>query len=191
MKDSIVSVKSLNTKTLEVVERNNAECRFAYRSSIFKEKRGEEIVLAATFSLRSGNLEDVRKGMWEKINYRITKHPMEYPNIGSIFKNIPASEMGISVSKPEKDLLLVSVERNGVTYSIPVKMDPFHVVPAAYLISEAGLRGFRAGGAMVSDKHPNFIVNIDHATAADVKGFIQKVKNAVYERFGIRLETEV
>ena len=58
-------------------------------------------------------------------------------------------------------------------------------------IDEAGLRGFTLGGAQVSEKHPNFIVNIGHATASDIKGLIEAVKKRVLESTGVALEEEV
>ena len=62
---------------------------------------------------------------------------------------------------------------------------------AAALIDEAGLKGFQIGGAAVSEKHAGFVVNIDHATAADVVTLLHQVSNRVYDRSGIRLEPEV
>ena len=62
---------------------------------------------------------------------------------------------------------------------------------AGRLIEEAGLRGFRIGGAQVSDKHCGFIVNAGDATAADVIALIQYVKDKVFETSGVILEEEV
>jgi UDP-N-acetylmuramate dehydrogenase len=53
------------------------------------------------------------------------------------------------------------------------------------------LRGFRIGGASVSEKHTNFIVNLGHATAQDIKTLIEKIKKEVFEKIGVRLEEEV
>ena len=67
--------------------------------------------------------------------------------------------------------------------------------PAGYyagaLIEEAGLKGERIGGAMISPKHAGFILNVDHASAADVYALINLVENKIYDRFGVRLEREV
>ncbi len=62
---------------------------------------------------------------------------------------------------------------------------------AAALIDEAGLKGFRVGGAAISTKHAGFAVNVDHATAADFQNLLQQVSDKVYETRGIRLEPEV
>lgn len=62
---------------------------------------------------------------------------------------------------------------------------------AARLIEGAGLKGFRIGGAVVSSKHANFIINEGAATAADIEQLIEHVKATVNERYGIELKPEV
>ncbi len=61
----------------------------------------------------------------------------------------------------------------------------------AILIDQCGLKGTKFGGAMVSPKHANFIVNYDNATAQDVIELVKTVKNTVREKTGIDLEMEV
>ncbi|MBY0120790.1 UDP-N-acetylmuramate dehydrogenase [Bacillus sp. S/N-304-OC-R1] len=62
---------------------------------------------------------------------------------------------------------------------------------AGKLIEDAGLKGFSIGGAKVSDMHGNFIVNTGNAKAADVLALIQYIKDAIYEKYTITIETEV
>jgi UDP-N-acetylmuramate dehydrogenase len=62
---------------------------------------------------------------------------------------------------------------------------------AARLIEACGLKGMRMGGAEISRKHANFIVNTGGASAADIEGLIEYAQNAVREKFGIDLEREV
>ena len=62
---------------------------------------------------------------------------------------------------------------------------------AAALIDQAGLKGYRVGGAAISTKHAGFAVNIDNATAEDVKTLLKQVSDKVYETSGIRIEPEV
>ncbi len=62
---------------------------------------------------------------------------------------------------------------------------------AGRLIEASGLKGCRIGGAVVSDKHANFIINDAHARAADVEALIDKVADEVEKRQGVRLEPEV
>ena len=62
---------------------------------------------------------------------------------------------------------------------------------AGKLIQDAGLRGFQVGGAQVSEKHCGFVINKDHATAADVWELMCQVRAIVKEKFGVELEPEV
>lgn len=62
---------------------------------------------------------------------------------------------------------------------------------AAALIDQAGLKGFRVGGAAVSEKHAGFVVNLGGATAADVQRLMEQVAQKVYDHSGIKLEPEV
>ncbi|HIW04257.1 MAG TPA: UDP-N-acetylmuramate dehydrogenase [Firmicutes bacterium] len=64
-------------------------------------------------------------------------------------------------------------------------------VGAGYYIDRAGLKGFRAGGARVSEKHANFIITERGATASDWRKVADTVKLAVYSAFGVRLKEEV
>ena len=62
---------------------------------------------------------------------------------------------------------------------------------AGRLVEAAGLRGRRIGGAQISDKHANFIVNVSHASAADVLALAELAHDTVLERFGVDLEREI
>lgn len=62
---------------------------------------------------------------------------------------------------------------------------------AGKLIEDAGLRGYRVGGAMVSEKHCGFVINYDNATASDIIRLMKDVQTKVKEQFGVELEPEV
>ena len=62
---------------------------------------------------------------------------------------------------------------------------------AGDLIERSGLKGFRIGGAKISEKHANFIINDGGATSADIKALIMLIKNAVQAQYGICLEEEI
>ena len=175
IKDIVRRVLSLDTETLALKERSNIECQFRYRSSVFKVER-REIILEAAVELAPGVKRVLYESMMAKINYRKKRHPLEYPNIGSIFKNVPVGDLDKEVAAPHAHI---------------IKTDPFPVIPAAYLVDKAGLRGVGAGGAMISPRHPNFIVNVLDANAGDVSALIELIKNTVKEKFKIQLEEEV
>ncbi len=62
---------------------------------------------------------------------------------------------------------------------------------AARLIEQAGLKGLTVGGAKVSEKHANFIVNFNNASANDVLELMKIIQESVYQKFGIVLEPEI
>ena len=62
---------------------------------------------------------------------------------------------------------------------------------AGKLIMDAGLRGYRIGGAQVSEKHCGFVINAGGATAADIREVIEEIQERVRDRFHVRLEPEV
>ncbi len=61
----------------------------------------------------------------------------------------------------------------------------------AKLIDEAGLKGYKIGGAQVSKKHAGFIINVGGATANDVKSLIEHIKKTIKEKFGVDIEGEI
>jgi len=69
------------------------------------------------------------------------------------------------------------------------KNPPDH--PAWWYVDQAGLRGYRIGGAQFSELHANFILNLGNASARDIRSLIELAQAKVKERFGITLETEV
>ena len=179
IKDSIKEVVSLDISGAipKIRRRNSKECDFGYRSSIFKSCGNKEIILEASLIFSLGDKNLIRASIEEKINYRKERHPMEYPNIGSIFKNVDVSAVSENVLK-----------------NIPlaaIKSDPFPVIPAAYLISKTGIKGVSFGGAMISPKHPNFIVNVLDAKSSHVESLITLAKEEVKNKFNIVLEEEV
>lgn len=190
IKDSIESIRSFDTKTMKIITRKAGACRFGYRASIFKELAGREIILEATLALAKGKRSEIQKTIKEKIAHREKNHPLDYPNIGSIFKNVSLDFIYKKGSdEHRKAVAAAAIDYCGSSFS--VKKDPFPVISAAKLISESGLRGVSFGGAMISAKHPNFIVNVLHANAADVKTLMQLAKVSVKKKFDVELEEEV
>ncbi len=62
---------------------------------------------------------------------------------------------------------------------------------AGKLIEDAGFKGYKCGGAMISKKHSGFLINYNSATAEDVLNLVQIVQKGVFEQFGVELELEV
>ena len=92
-KERVKEITSINLNTLVESKRSNKECQFDYRTSIFKTIAKNEIITYIIFSLKKGEQAIIKNLIQEKIDYRNLKHPMEYPSIGSTFKNIPVEKI--------------------------------------------------------------------------------------------------
>jgi len=173
IKDCVVSVVALDAEGKRKTF-SKKQCQFAYRFSMFKEKN--YTILSAVMKLKKGNKKTIQDVAEDHIQYRKEKHPMEYPNAGSIFKNCDLKKIPKKLHKEFESV---------------IKIDPFPVVPTACLIAQAGLQGMRVGEAEVSKKHPNYIVNRGHATARDVLALIEVVEEEVKKKFSIELDVEI
>jgi len=176
MGESVIEVRSLNLdQPGRIFRRRGSKLEFGYRTSFFK-KNEREVILSSRLKVKKGRRAEIDRVIAGNLKYRRDRQPLEFPSAGSTFKNIPVDKI-----PPEIEPLV----------SAAIKTDPFPVVPVAFLISEAGLKGERRGGAEISEKHPNFIINRDKATAADVRALIELAKKSVKEKFGVNLEEEI
>lgn len=173
MKDTVLTVEALD-KNLRVRKLTVRRCQFGYRTSIFK-KHGW-IVLAVTMRLKRGNKKEIQAIAQDHIRYRKERGPLEHPNAGSVFKNCDVKKVPIQVQRRFRDV---------------IKTDPFPVVPVAALLAAAGLKGTRVGGAEVSEKHPNFIVNRRNAKARDVVRLMDLMRKRIWKKFHVKLEPEI
>ena len=121
------------------------------------------IVVETEVRLSPGDREELDAEVEKLFAWRQKGTPFNQPCCGSVFKN-PAGLAPASWSRPWT---------------------------AGSLIESAGLKGTRAGGAEISPMHANYFVNVNDATAADVRALIATARAAVLERFGVTLETEV
>ena len=157
----------------EVNEIEKADCNFSYRDSIFKENK--YIIYSAKIILKKGDVEEARKTINQKIQERNKKQPLEFGNAGSFFKNIDLND---DIKDKLKGLDISSFEKSSK-------------IPAGFLIEKVGLKGFEVGGAKVSEKHANFLINYNSATATDIYNLSKKVESVVFEKYKIKLEPEV
>ncbi|MBI1888638.1 MAG: UDP-N-acetylmuramate dehydrogenase [Candidatus Spechtbacteria bacterium] len=177
IKDILVSCRFLDEKG-NVRTFSNKECGFSYRNSIFKQ-HPDYVILSATLAFEEGDKETLKKFSKDTMSYRAARHPLEYGSCGSIFKAIDVNDIRISNFE------------HYPRFRTSIKADPFPVVPAACFIDEAGLKGYRIGGAMVSGKHPNFFVNYKRARAEDVLMLINVARHRLIDTFGVMTEEEV
>lgn len=94
-------------------------------------------------------------------------------------------------SQPTKDRSAGSTFRNPIGHSSTGRADDSQELKAWKVIDEAGLRGAALGGAQMSPMHPNFLINIGGATAADLEDLGENVRKRVFQNSGITLEWEI
>jgi len=94
-------------------------------------------------------------------------------------------------TQPTKERSAGSTFRNPAGFSSTGRADDVHDLKAWKVIDDAGMRGATRGGAQMSEKHPNFLINTGHASAADLEGLGEEVRKKVYDSSGITLEWEI
>lgn len=173
IKNSIMEVQCLD-RNGAIRNLSQRQSRFSYRSSIFKQENW--IVLSAVLKLNKGDKKNIQSIACDHIRYRKERHPLEFPNAGSVFLNYNLKKIPPKL----RELVLPAV-----------KEDPFPLVPTAFLIAQAQLKGLRMGNAQISEKHPNYIVNLGNAKAREVLRLIGNVRKIIKKKFGIELEQEI
>ncbi len=136
-----------------------------------------------------GNLQTVEKED-KAFGYRVSPVKPSECVIGASFA---LKERGRQEIEKEMDYV-VSQRKEKHPMDFPSAGSIFKNVegePAWKFIDKAGLRGYRMGGAAVSEKHANFIINLGWATAQDIKLLIDHIKKEVFGRLGIQLSEEV
>ncbi len=94
-------------------------------------------------------------------------------------------------TQPTKDRTAGSTFRNPAGFSSTGQADDTHDLKAWKVIDDAGMRGATRGGAVMNEKHSNFLTNAGGATAADLEGLGEEVRKKVYDSSGITLEWEI
>jgi len=171
---SEVEVMEAQNAKCKVKSYQNKECGFAYKDSIFKQNKNL-IILSADLVLEKKNKQEVKEEVKKVLQYRKDHHPSQ-PSAGSVFKNVKLK------TKNERIFLILPESKVFATKK---------KIPAGFLIEKCGLKGKTIGGAQISTKHTNFIVNTGKAQASEVKQLIELAKQAVWEKFAIALEEEI
>ncbi len=174
MADLVERVEVYDIKAGKIIDMTREECRFDYRSSIFK-NNSSLVILSAALKLEEGSGDDILQKIEANLQYRREKHPKE-PSAGSCFKNISVDDLPADFF--EKFPETKESVKNGI-------------LPTAFLIHSCGLKGEKIGSAQVSPVHPNFIVNLNGASAGDVLELISFVKKKIEEKYGLKLQEEI
>ncbi|MFH1838603.1 MAG: UDP-N-acetylmuramate dehydrogenase [Candidatus Kuenenbacteria bacterium] len=173
MSELIKNVKVLNIDNFEIETYSKKECNFSYRSSIFK-KIKNRIILSVSLKFKNSSVEKINKKIKKIISKRIQQQPQGI-SAGSFFKKVIVNDA--KIIKIFKDKGGLKFENNKIS--------------AGWFIEQCGLKGKKIGGAIVSEKHANFIINTGQATAEDVIMLISLIKEKVRNKFNVQLQEEI
>jgi len=193
--ETIIRVEVLERAAGRVIDLTNAECGFAYRSSIFKgAAKGRYVVISVTFRLRPGAPATVRYP-------ELRAHLDGVDDLGAVREAVIAirRRKGMVLDPADPDTRsdgsffmnpIVPPER--VPEGAPAYPGPAGVkLSAAWLIEQAGFhKGFTHGKVGISTKHTLAIVNRGGGTAAEVRELAAMIQAGVRERFGVELQPE-
>jgi UDP-N-acetylmuramate dehydrogenase len=210
----ILSVRVFDRENQDITELSAAECKFAYRSSIFNTtETGRYIILRVAFGLRMDgssciqyrdlqlrfgkrsrppSLRETRDAVLQiresKAMVLRDKDP-DSKSVGSFFKN-PALDSAAAAQVENRARALGLL---GTTEKIPTfqALEGKEKMPAAWLIERAGFtKGFTRGNAAISGKHALALVNRGSASAQDILDLMRHIQERVHELFGIELQPE-
>lgn len=200
LKDSLACVEVLDTRNLQCLTLTNEECKFAYRSSLFKTSGGQHyVILAAQFRLDRSRPLQIGYGdlgrLLESRGVALTEtavmnavmdirrsklpDPDHIPNVGSFFTN-PI----IDCQQFER---LRAQYPNVAHYPLA---DGRYKVAAGWLIDQAGWKGYREGSVGVHDRQALVLVNPGQGRGREVIALARKIQADIRQRFQIDLEIE-
>ena len=160
--DHFISAKVLN-RSGELFNLSSKDLEFSYRQCNIPE---EYIILEAIFEAKSGEPSDLHAKMKNQLAKRDASQPSKERTAGSTFRN-PSG------------------------FSSTGETDDIHDLKAWKLIDDAGMRGATCGGAKISEKHSNFLINTGTATADDLENLGELVRKSVFQKSKVKLEWEL
>jgi len=203
IKDVLISCEAFDLTNGRYRVFSNEECQFGYRDSLFKRPENKNRYFIYRIRLRlipNGTPETGYRALQQYftenhidkpsikdvfdavVHIRRSKlpDPAEIGNAGSFFKN-PVVDAG-------KFKALISAYPSMAYYKIS---DDSYKIPAAWLIDNAGWKGYREGDAGVHHKQALVLVNYGRATGRDIYRLSQKIIDDIKEKYGLELEREV
>ncbi len=183
--NNVRKIKAYTIKNNKIIHLKNKECNFSYRDSLFK-KNKDLVVWEIDFDLEKKDEKEIEKLMNQNIKYRKEKQPIEYPSAGSFFKNIKLNNL----EGEERKRIIEIVQRNLSKADFDF-INSIDAIPIGLLIDKLGLKGKKIGGAEVSTKHGNFLINTGKAKAEDVIILASIIKQKIRQKLGIQLYEEI
>lgn len=172
--------------------RMNAGCYGSYVADVFVEAtvvtRAGEITTLTADDLRFAYRQSTLPEGWVLVE-AVFEGPQGDPE--ALAERMDAQLKKRDETQPTKDRTAGSTFRNPAGFSSTGQADDTHELKAWKVIDEAGMRGATMGGAQMSPKHSNFLVNTGTASARDLEQLGEEVRKRVFQHSGIELEWEI
>ncbi len=149
----------------------------------------KDVLISADAVDRNGRIHRVSAAELG-FSYRHSGAPADWIFTGAVFRGTPGDRVAIAqrlaeIQAAREASQPIRARTGGSTFANPAGHQAWQLIDAA------GCRGIVRGGAMVSEKHTNFLINTGNATAADIEALGEEVRRRVSDRFGITLEWEI
>lgn len=174
MKSSVKKVEFFDIEKFGVFSLPGDKCDFYYRSSYFKGK-SNMIILNVELALEKGGSQEIKAKIDKKLEERKNKQPLGGKSAGSYFMN-PVVE-DVKLREEFENEKGVQCKDNKI--------------PAGWFIEKIDFKGKQIGGALVSEAHANFILNVGEAKAEDFVILASMIKQKVREKYHVQLKEEV
>ncbi|MFY7651404.1 MAG: UDP-N-acetylmuramate dehydrogenase [Chitinophagaceae bacterium] len=202
VKDSIETVEAIEVATGKTVAYANEACCFGYRDSIFKkELKNKVIITHVIFKLHKKPVFHVQYGA---IQQTLKEMGITQPNIKAISDAVIAirssklpdpAKIGNAGSFFKNPVITIEAYKQLQINYPTAPMFPVNTnyckIPAAWLIEQAGFKGFRKGDAGCNPLQPLVLVNYGNAKGSDIVALAETIINTVFTKFHISLEPEV
>jgi len=207
--ETIREVETLDRESLQRRTFTNAECGFAYRTSIFNTtERDRYIILRVSFALSRGGKPTIR---YADIQKKFAEHNGEptLAQVRTVVRDIRRSKAMLLepddddarsagsffknpvIPQRQYEDLEIQLQSRGLTLPNFPATEGFRKLPAAWLVEHAGFaKGYSRGAAGISRRHALAVVNRGGATAADIVALKDEIQSRVLSEFGIDLQPE-
>ncbi len=147
-----------------------------------------QVLVSAEAVDRAGNIRTIKPAELG-LSYRHSTAPADWIFTSARLRAAPGDQLAIARRIAEIDSARAETQprsrTGGSTFANPLNMKAWE------LIDRAGCRGLAVGGAQVSEKHTNFLINLGEATATDIEGLGEEVRRRVFEQSGVLLKWEI
>jgi UDP-N-acetylmuramate dehydrogenase len=201
MKDVFYELEALNLSSLQVEKFSNADCKFGYRESVFKnEKKGQYFIVSVTFRL---SLNPTVNTTYGAIQQQLSAMNVEYPTIKDVSDAVIAirssklpnpavlGNSGSFFKNPEISVNEYERLKNEFPNVVAYPTNNGYKLAAGWLIEQCGWKGKVVGNCGSHKDQALVIVNYGNATGDEIYSLALAIQDSVFEKFRVKIIPEV